>query len=99
MTEELYRFIYWASWETLSPQGRQLFLSLPLLAITGGPWEALVAISGLNEDAAATAVAELARLSLLEVDPGPPKHYSIHQLTRQFVLSELVNANEDFAAL
>lgn len=89
-TETLYRFIYWAAWKKLSPSARQLLLGLPMLAVTGGPWEALVAISGLKTEDTVSAVTELARLSLLEITPGPPKQYSIHQLTRQFVLSELI---------
>jgi len=91
-----YRFIYWAAWELLSPTARQLLLSLPLLAVTGGPWEALVAIGGLDERQTAASVSELAQLSLLEIGgDAHQRNYSIHPLTRQFILSELVQHAPD----
>ncbi len=94
--EHFYRFIYWAAWELLSPNARQLLLSLPLLAVTGGPWEALVAIGGLNERQTLAGVRELTRLSLLEIGGDAlQKNYSIHPLTRQFILSELVQLAPD----
>ncbi len=94
--ETFYRFIYWAAWELLSADARQLLLSLPLLATTGGPWEALVAIGGLDERQTLAGVRELARLSLLEIGGDAlQKCYSIHPLTRNFILSELVQPAPD----
>lgn len=96
--ETFYRFIYWAAWELLSADARQLLLSLPLLATTGGPWEALVAIGGLDERQTLASVRELARLSLLEIGGDAlQKCYSIHPLTRNFILSDLVQSAPDAA--
>ena len=69
-----------------------------MLATTGGPWEALVAIGGLDERQTLASVRELARLSLLEIGGDAlQKCYSIHPLTRNFILSDLVQSAPDAA--
>jgi hypothetical protein len=88
--DPLYRFIYWASWHLLSPPARQLLLTMPHLAVSGGPWDALATIADLDESQLAAAVDELVTLSLLDVSGAAQKRYSIHPLTHHFVLSELV---------
>ncbi|MEJ2207441.1 MAG: NB-ARC domain-containing protein [Anaerolineae bacterium] len=94
-TGQLYRFVYQASWDLLSPPARRLLLTMPHLSVRGGPWQAVAAISDLDEEALARAVDELVRLSLLEVSDGPERRYSIHQLTRNFVLSDLVGLGDE----
>jgi hypothetical protein len=94
-TEHLYRFIYQASWEMLSLPAKQVLLNMPHLSVCGGPWEAVAAASGLDGEALERAVDELVTLSLLDAGGGIEKRYSIHQLTRNFVLSELVKTVDE----
>ena len=89
-TEKLYRYIYQAAWELLTPPARQVLLSMPLLSLQGGPWQAVAAIAGLAEEPLAQAVDELVGLSLLDASDEGDRRYSIHPLTRSFVLSDLV---------
>ena len=89
-TEQLYRFIYQASWDMLSRPAKQVLLNMPHLTVRGGPWEAVAAVSGLKGEALVRAVDELVALSLLDAGGGIEKRYSIHQLTRNFVLSDLL---------
>jgi hypothetical protein len=89
--EQFYRFIYRRSWELLSEDARQVLLSLPHLAPAGAGWDELLAVSGLDVKALSAAVVELVRFSL--VDPlgaGLERRYSLHPLTRHFILSDLV---------
>jgi len=89
---EFYTFIYRYSWDKLSKAGQALLLNMPHLPPGGGDWDDLLAVSGLPEPDLSPAVDELIGLSLLNVG-GPDEHrYSIHPLTRHFILSELVQS-------
>ena len=89
---ELYTFIYRHSWDMLSDAAQVLLLNMPHLPPAGGDWDDLLAVSDLTESELALAVDELIDLSLLNVGDQEERRYSIHQLTRHFVLSELVQA-------
>jgi hypothetical protein len=94
-TEQLYRYIYQAAWDLLTSPARQVLLGMPHLSLQGGPWQAVAAISGLAEEALIQAVKELASLSLLDVSREAAPRYSIHPLTRSFVLSDLVEKEQN----
>ncbi len=89
---EFYRFIFRYSWEHLSPAARHLLLHMPLLDARGAAGEELAAVSGVPTDAGFwAAVDELVNCSLLNAgNVGGRMRYSIHRLTENFILSDLV---------
>ena len=87
---ELYRFIYWRSWEMLDEAARRVLLAMPALAASGGYWENLVAVSDLSEHELERAVQDLVRMSLLDVSGTEEKRYTIHRLTYTFIMSDLL---------
>ena len=88
-SDPFYTFIYRHSWSLLSRLGRETLLSLPHLAPEGAAWDELLAVSGLEPDDLNHGLGELVRFSLVNADGGLEKHYSLHPLTRQFILAEL----------
>lgn len=88
-TTDLYTFIYHYSWTLLSDPARRLLLNMASLPPTGGHWDDILALSGLTQSDLIAAVDELVDMSLLDVSNQPERRYSIHSLTRQFILSAL----------
>ncbi|MBU1878632.1 MAG: hypothetical protein KJ734_06760 [Chloroflexi bacterium] len=97
--EDLYRYIYWRSWELLSDSAQQTLLAMPALAASGGYWENLLAVCGLPPDDLERAIQELLGMSLLTAagaDAVPERSragercYAIHQLTYNFLMSDLL---------
>lgn len=94
--EDLYRYIYWQSWQTLSDNGRQLLQAMPLLGEAGGQADYLATISGLNEADLWLALHELRGRSLVEVQGTlEQKRYGLHRLTETFLRTEIINWPED----
>jgi predicted DNA-binding protein (UPF0251 family) len=88
--EDLYRYIYRQTWQTLSAGGRQLLQAMPLVAEAGGTPDYLQAISGLQESDLWPALQELRNRSLLEVRGTiQEKRYGIHRLTETFLQTEI----------
>lgn len=88
--EDLYRFIYWRSWEMLDEDARSVLLVMPALAPSGAYWENLQAATGLPDQRLDAAIERLVEMSLLQVGGGSETRYTIHQLTYTFILSELL---------
>ncbi len=88
--EDLYRFIYWRSWEVLDDDARRVLLAMPALAPSGAYWENLQAATALPNDRLDRAIEQLVEMSLLQVAGRATKRYTIHQLTHTFVMSELL---------
>ena len=91
--EQFYKFIYRHLWELLSDGARQVLLSLPHLAPAGAVWDELLAVSGLPAENLPVAVSELLRFSLVDqlyAGIGLEPRYSLHPLTRQFIVSDLL---------
>ena len=88
--EDLYRFIYWRSWEMLNDDARRVLLAMPALAPSGAYWENLQAATGLSDERLDAAIERLVEMSLLQVAGGRETRYTIHQLTYTFILSELL---------
>lgn len=89
--ENLYRHIYWQTWQTLGESARDLLQAMPLVADAGGTPDYLQAISGLEGDRFWGALRELHTRSLLEVRGTLiEKRYGIHRLTETFVRTEIV---------
>lgn len=90
--EELYRHIYWQSWQTLDEACRRLLKAMPLVGDTGATADYLQALSGLDPDDLWQAIYELRRRSLLEVRGSlHEKRYGIHRLTDSFLRTEIVH--------
>jgi hypothetical protein len=89
--EEMYRHIYLAAWQTLSPPARRLLQAMPLIAESGGQPEQLQAISRLSNQELWPAISELASRSLLEVRGTVwERRYGIHRLTQTFLCTEII---------
>lgn len=94
--EELYRHIYWQTWQILSPSARLLLQAMPLVSETGASPEYLKTISGLEEPLLWPALQELRNRSLLEVRGTiQEKRYGIHRLTETFLHTEIIHWPEE----
>lgn len=87
--DALYTYIYWQAWQLLSPDERQLLLTLPLAP--NGTFSQVRLSSGLDEDTLQGALARLIELSLVQVggDLAEPR-YSLHRLTETFLMHEVL---------
>lgn len=94
--EDLYRYIYWQSWQMLSENGRRLLQAMPMLAESGGRADYLAVISGLDEAAVWPALHELRSRSLIEVQGTlEEKRYGLHRLTETFLRTEIIDWPEE----
>lgn len=94
--EDLYRHIYWQTWQLLSTDARTLLKAMPLVAEAGGTPEYLQKLSGLSEAQLWPALQELRNRSLLEVrGTALEKQYGIHRLTETFLHTEIIQWPED----
>ncbi len=91
---DFYRFLFHYSWDRLSAPAQHLLLHMPLLDARGVRWEDLAAVSGVALDGQfRQALQELVDFSLLNVGwVRGQLLYSIHRLTENFILSDLVQA-------
>ena len=90
--EDLYRYIYWESWRTLSQQAQALLQAMPLVADSGALPEQMITISALDELGFWPAVTELITRSLLEVrGTVHERRYGIHRLTESFLRTEIIH--------
>jgi hypothetical protein len=94
--EELYRHIYWQTWQTLSDDARSLLLAMPLVARTGARPEQLQAVTNLSEAQFWLVIQELRNRSLLEVRGSiQARRYGIHRLTETFLRTEIINGPDE----
>jgi hypothetical protein len=91
VAEELYRHLYWHSWQALSDQARRVLVTMPLITEQGGDVAQIAAISGLAEEVVAEVMGELVSVSLVN-RVGDVQHYrfSIHSLTETFLVQEVL---------
>jgi predicted DNA-binding protein (UPF0251 family) len=90
--EDLYKHIYWQTWQILSQEARDLLQAMPLVSETGGLPPYLQEISGLSASQLWPAVQELRKRSLLEVRGTiHEKRYGIHRLTETFLRTEIIH--------
>lgn len=90
---QMYRHIFFDSWELLSTQGKQLLISMSHFAPgKGGTYEAVKMTSDLTNLDLAPRIDELWHLALLEVGNSTVRQtrYYLHALTHHFTLSDLV---------
>jgi hypothetical protein len=89
--EELYRFIYWRSWQLLSDQARQVLAIMPLVAESGGGLAQIAAVSEMEEEQLAAPLEQLVSLCLVNVmGTVEARRYGIHRLTETFLLKEVL---------
>lgn len=87
---ELYRFIYRQIWNSLDEPTRQVLLITPLAP--NGTFQDLQRLSKVSEDELHQALEQLVNRSLVAVrdDPNNLRYY-IHNLTKQFLRTEIFN--------
>ncbi len=89
--EDLYRFIYWKSWNLLTEEARQVLAIMPLVAESGGGLEQIAALGTLDDESLTAALKQLVTLCLVNVrGTVQARRYSIHRLTETFLLNEVV---------
>jgi len=89
--EELYTFIYWRAWQALDEPTRQLFLAMPLTTAEGERLDYLAEMSGLAIGTVYTSLQRLVDLNLVNSNGDhQARHYSIHNLTRTFLLEQVL---------
>jgi transcriptional regulator with XRE-family HTH domain len=90
---KLYSFIYQQSWEQLSPIAQRVLIYIGQTVVTTVGWEELVIVGeeiAESEEQLLEAIDELVAYSLLDVSSLDHQvRYGAHQLTRQFVKSDL----------
>jgi len=88
---KLYLFIFRQSWEQLSSTAQQVLIYIGRTVMTTVSWEELVSVGiAENEEKLIESIDQLVAYSLLDVSSATDQtRYGIHQLTRQFVNSDL----------
>jgi hypothetical protein len=89
--EDLYRFVYWRSWQLLDDQARQVLTIMPLVAEGGGGLAQIAALSELAEHQLAEPLRQLVNLSLVNLmGTVEDRRYGLHRLTETFLLKEVL---------
>jgi hypothetical protein len=89
--EELYRFIYWRSWQLLDDTARRVLAIMPLVAESGGGMAQIAALSEVAGEPLTAALNRLVLLCLVHVrGTVEARRYGIHHLTETFLLSEVL---------
>ncbi len=90
-TQAFYQYLYAISWDLISTAAQELLLRIAELPAGGESWDHLSAASGLPDDDLMACIGELVTHSLLQAVGFETKRYSLHPLTRNFVLSQAVD--------
>ena len=87
----LYTYIFRRSWQQLAVPAQRVLIYIGRTVMTTVSWEELASVGiAENEEQLLAAIDQLVAYSLLEVSSlAEQQRYGIHQLTRQFVNSEL----------
>ncbi|MER2600670.1 MAG: hypothetical protein ABTQ73_14220 [Caldilineales bacterium] len=90
-TTQLYKYIYWNSWNQLQPQAQDVLLCLPNFAQSGADLSAIERICDVKGEALVEQLEELARHSLVIVSGNLQRRtYAIHRLTETFLMREVI---------
>lgn len=90
--DEMYRYIFQKAWDQLSESAQLLLMIMPLATERGMSLALMQHNSGLTFGEVGSAIAELTRRSLLDVNGTTlARTYTIHQLTRAFLGSSIIN--------
>ena len=87
----LYPFIFRQSWGQLSPAAQRVLIYIGKTVVTTVSWEELAGVGvAASEEELMAAIDQLVAYSLLDVSSAAGQtRYGVHQLTRQFVNSDL----------
>lgn len=87
----LYPYVFRESWQQLSVPAQHVLIYIGKTAVTHVSWEELASVGITNDEATLVkAISQLVAFSLLNVvSVKSQMRYGIHQLTRQFVTSDL----------
>jgi len=87
----LYSFIFYQSWRNLSPSAQRVLIYIGRTVTTTVSWEELASVNiARDEETLMEAIDQLVAYSLLDISSTTGQaRYGIHQLTRQFVNSDL----------
>jgi hypothetical protein len=90
--EQLFHFIYRSAWDALDEDARQLFLCMPLVAEDGADLEFIEAVSGLDTPSLRRSLTTLIQRNLVDHRRKGlhESTYTIHSLTRTFLLKQVV---------
>ncbi len=90
--ENLYRYLYWQTWQSLRDPARQLLLSFLPSDPEGEDLEFLRIMSGQEQGEFYQALKELDQFSLLELNGDAERPlYRLHRLTTTFLQTDVLN--------
>ncbi len=90
--ETLFRFIYQQAWESLDDLSRQIFLYMPLASSQGDTLALIEQTLSLPKPEIIAGLQTLIEMNLVNVNRSAPDYrYSIHNLTRTFLLNDAIN--------
>jgi hypothetical protein len=88
---DLYRFVYWRSWQLLGEEAKRVLAIMPLVAESGGGLDQIVALSQVDPGSVLDVLKQLVNLCLVNVGGSvEARRYSIHRLTETFLLEEVL---------
>ena len=89
--EELYRYIFWQAWQQLDETTKEIFIYMPLTNIEGDPLSIIVDAQACDRAVVQSELDRLVDLNLVNVHRVEPEYrYSIHSLTRTFLLNDAI---------
>ncbi len=92
----MYTRIYWQAWESLSEQARTVLEQMAQVSAVGATVEQLQLTSELSKELTFAAITELRNRSLLdERYTTGTKRFAIHQLTKSFLLTDIIHLPPD----
>lgn len=90
--DQLYRFIFAESWQLLDEAARDLLLYMPLAHSSGEELNWIVTVTEKDATIVFDAMTTLVNMNLVNVHrERPPFRYSIHPITRTFLLNDAIN--------
>lgn len=88
---EMYRYVYWQSWNQLDADGQEALLCMPNFAQSGADFASIERICDVQGGRLVDALEQLARLSLVNISGNVhSRRFSIHRLTESFLVREVI---------
>lgn len=89
--EEIYRYVYWNSWQALSQEARQILLAIQRSG-DKATWKSIIRRTKIEDTKVIMAMQQLIRFSLVQTPAQSTQggFYSIHRLTSTFLRAEVL---------
>lgn len=87
--EALYQYIYFNSWKLLDTNARRVFTFMPLATDLGGTLKQIETVTELPAKIVRTSLERLILFNLVQAIPQQER-YTIHSLTRTFLLEQVI---------